>query len=192
MEYNFPVMRTTHPKPRPADETKLGFAKYFTDHMFVMDYDEGQGWHDGRVVPHEPFLIEPASCVLHYAQMMFEGMKAYRTPDGGIQIFRPDMNIKRMARTNERMCIPELPGDLFLHGIRRKGVCTGQIHQPDVQVMVLQRPFHPLHRNAGPVGHLQVGAGIGVEQGGFSAVGIADKRNGQFFSGHVTPPRSFP
>ena len=55
-----PVIRTTHPKPRPADETKLGFAKYFTDHMFVMDYDEGQGWHDGRVVPHEPFLIEPA------------------------------------------------------------------------------------------------------------------------------------
>ena len=118
MEYNFPVTRTTHPKPRPADETKLGFAKYFTDHMFVMDYDEGQGWHDGRVVPHEPFLIEPASCVLHYAQMMFEGMKAYRTPDGGIRIFRPDMNIKRMARTNERMCIPELPGDLFLAAVK--------------------------------------------------------------------------
>jgi len=112
MEYNFPVIRTTHPKPRPADETKLGFAKYFTDHMFVMDYDEGQGWHD------EPFLIEPASCVLHYAQMMFEGMKAYRTPDGGVQIFRPDMNIKRMARTNERMCIPELPGDLFLAAVK--------------------------------------------------------------------------
>ena len=118
MEYNFPVIRTTHPKPRPADETKLGFAKYFTDHMFVMDYDEGQGWHDGRVVTHEPFLIEPASCVLHYAQMMFEGMKAYRTPDGGVQFFRPDMNIKRMARTNERMCIPELPGDLFLAAVK--------------------------------------------------------------------------
>ena len=57
MEYNFPVTRTTHPKPRPADETKLGFAKYFTDHMFVMDYDEGQGWHDGRVVPHEPYMF---------------------------------------------------------------------------------------------------------------------------------------
>lgn len=118
MEYTFPVTRTTHPKPRPEDETKLGFAKYFTDHMFVMDYDEGQGWHDGRVVPHEPFLIEPASCVLHYAQMMFEGMKAYRTPDGGIQLFRPDMNIARMKRTNERMCIPELPGDLFLAAVK--------------------------------------------------------------------------
>ena len=114
MKYNFPVTRTTHPKPRPEDETKLDFARYFTDHMFIMDYDEGLGWHDGRVVPHEPFLIEPASCVLHYAQMMFEGMKAYRRPDGVIQLFRPDMNAKRMARTNERMCIPELPEELLI------------------------------------------------------------------------------
>ena len=118
MDYNFPVTRTTHPKPRPADESKLGFAKYFTDHMFVMDWDEGQGWHDGRVVPHAPIEIEPASCVLHYAQMMFEGMKAYRTPDGSIQLFRPDMNIARIARTNERMCIPDLPGDLFLAAVK--------------------------------------------------------------------------
>ena len=118
MEYTFPVTRTTNPKPRPADETKLGFANYFSDHMFVMEYDEGQGWHDGRVVPHAPFLIEPASMVLHYAQMMFEGMKAYRTPDGHIQIFRPDMNIKRMARTCERICIPEVPGDLFMAALK--------------------------------------------------------------------------
>ena len=118
MEYNFPVTRTKNPKPRPQDESKLGFAKYFTDHMFCMDWDEGQGWHDGRVVPHEPFLIEPASCVLHYAQMMFEGMKAYRTADGEIQIFRPDMNAKRMARTGERMCIPELPEEILLAGLK--------------------------------------------------------------------------
>ena len=118
MEYNFPVTRTTHPKPRPADESKLGFARYFTDHMFCMDWDEGQGWHDGRIVPHAPIEIEPASCVLHYAQMMFEGMKAYKTPEGAIQIFRPEMNIARMARTCERMCIPELPGDLFLAAVK--------------------------------------------------------------------------
>lgn len=113
MSYNFPVTRTSNPKPRPQDESKLGFARYFTDHMFAMDYDEGIGWHDGRVVPHAPIEIEPASCVLHYAQMMFEGMKAYRAPDGTIQLFRPDMNVKRMKRTNERMCIPELPDDLL-------------------------------------------------------------------------------
>ena len=118
MEYNFPVTRTTHPKPRPADESKLGFAQYFTDHMFCMDWDEGQGWHDGRIVPHAPIEIEPASCVLHYAQMMFEGMKAYKTPEGAIQIFRPEMNIARMARTCERMCIPELPGELFLAAVK--------------------------------------------------------------------------
>lgn len=118
MEYNFPVTRTTNPKPRPEDETKLGFAKYFTDHMFCMEWDEGLGWHDGRVVPHEPIAIEPASCVLHYAQMMFEGMKAYRTPSGEIQLFRPDMNAKRMLRTNERMCMPELPEDLLIAGVK--------------------------------------------------------------------------
>ena len=118
MNYTFPVTRTTNPKPRPEDETKLGFARYFTDHMFVMEYDVGQGWHSGRIEPHAPFLIEPASCVLHYAQMMFEGMKAYRKPDGSIQLFRPDMNIARMKNTCERMCMPEIPGDLFLAAVK--------------------------------------------------------------------------
>lgn len=117
MDYNFKVTRTSHPKAKP-DENALGFGKYFTDHMFVMDYDEGQGWHDGRIVPHEPMLIEPASCVLHYAQMMFEGMKAYKTPDGSIQLFRPDMNWKRMNNTNDRMCIPHIDEDLFLSAIK--------------------------------------------------------------------------
>ena len=115
---NIPVTRTTNPKPRPEDETKLGFARYFTDHMFVMEYDEGKGWHSPRIEPHAPFLIEPASAVLHYAQMMFEGMKAYRKPDGSIQLFRPDMNIARMKRTCERMCMPEVPADLFLEGLK--------------------------------------------------------------------------
>ncbi len=116
-KYTFPVTRTTHPKARPTDESTLGFCNYFTDHMFMMDYDEGQGWHDGRVVPNEPIPIDPASCVLHYAQMMFEGMKAYRRPDGQIQIFRPDMNAKRMERTAERMVIPTVPEDILVSGI---------------------------------------------------------------------------
>ena len=117
MNYQIPVTRTTTPKPRPADESKLGFAKYFTDHMFVMEYDVGQGWHSYRVEPHKPFLIEPASAVLHYAQMMFEGMKAYLRPDGTIQLFRPDMNLARMRNTCERMCMPEVPEDLFMAGL---------------------------------------------------------------------------
>jgi branched-chain amino acid aminotransferase len=85
--------------------------------MFIMEYDEGQGWHDGRILPYGPIPIDPASCVLHYAQMMFEGMKAYRRPDGRIQLFRPDMNAKRMARTAERMVIPVLPEDILLSAV---------------------------------------------------------------------------
>ena len=117
MKYEIPVTRTQNFKPRPADESQLGFARYFTDHMFVMEYDVGKGWHSWRIEPHAPFLIEPASAVLHYAQMMFEGMKAYRKPDGSVQLFRPDMNIARMQNTCERMCMPEVPGDLFLQAI---------------------------------------------------------------------------
>lgn len=116
MKHEYPVTRTTHPKEKP-DQTKLGFGKYFTDHMFIMDYDEGMGWHDGRIVPHEKILIEPASCVLHYAQMVFEGMKAYKTPSGDIQIFRPDMNAKRINRTNDRMCIPHIDEEEFVDAV---------------------------------------------------------------------------
>ncbi|MCF0238434.1 MAG: branched-chain amino acid aminotransferase, partial [Sphaerochaetaceae bacterium] len=118
MSYTFPVTRTTNPKKRPEDESKLGFCKYFTDHMFVMEYDEGQGWHDGRIVPHAPFEIEPASAVLHYAQMMFEGMKAYRTPSGKIQLFRPEMNAARMIRSNERLCMPAFPVEDFVEAVK--------------------------------------------------------------------------
>ena len=115
--YNFPVIRTQHPKPKPPQD-KLGFANYFTDHMFEMRYDEGQGWHDGKVVPYGPISLDPASAVLHYAQMMFEGMKAYRRPDGKVQLFRPDMNVKRMAGTFDRMCMPDMDYDLFISAVR--------------------------------------------------------------------------
>lgn len=117
MKYTYPVTRTTHPKPKPTDENNLGFGKYFTDHMFIMDYDEGQGWHDGRIVPYAPIEIDPASCVLHYAQMMFEGMKAYVRPDGRLQLFRPDMNAKRMANTAYRMAMPVLPEDILVSAV---------------------------------------------------------------------------
>ncbi len=117
MAQTFPITLTKNPKARPESEAELGFAKYFTDHMFVMEYDEGKGWHSGRIVPHEPFLIEPASCVLHYAQMMFEGMKAYMRPDGKVQLFRPQMNAQRLLRTNERICMPMIDEQLFIDAI---------------------------------------------------------------------------
>ena len=83
------ITRTTCPKEKPQDESKLGFGKKFTDHMFVMDYTEGRGWHDARIVPYAPFPLDPATVVFHYAQEIFRGMKAYRTADDTIQLFAP-------------------------------------------------------------------------------------------------------
>lgn len=102
------VERTKNPKQKPQDQSKLGFGQYYTDHMFLMDYDEGQGWHDPRIVPYGPIALDPAAMCLHYGQEVFEGMKAYRTQDGRIQLFRPDKNMARLNVSNERLCIPKI------------------------------------------------------------------------------------
>lgn len=104
-------------KEKP-DQTKLGFGKYFTDHMFIMDYTEGKGWHDPRIVPYGDITLSPAAMVLHYGQEMFEGLKAYYAPDGKILLFRPQKNIERMNETNRRMCIPEIDPDDALQAIK--------------------------------------------------------------------------
>ena len=104
-------------KEKP-DETKLGFGKYFTDYMFVMDYDEENGWHDPRVIPYQPLVLEPSCMVFHYGQEMFEGLKAYKADDGRILLFRPDKNIERANRSNRRLCIPEIPEDIFLEALK--------------------------------------------------------------------------
>ena len=103
----------TERKAKP-DWNNLGFGRHFTDHMFIMDYDKGMGWHDARIVPYQNLSLDPACMVFHYAQEMFEGLKAYRTPNGDIQLFRPDKNIERMNSTNQRLCIPQLdPADVL-------------------------------------------------------------------------------
>ena len=103
----------TERKAKP-DWNNLGFGRHFTDHMFIMDYDKGMGWHDARIVPYQNLSLDPACMVFHYAQEMFEGLKAYRTPNGEIQLFRPDKNIERMNNTNTRLCIPHLdPSDVL-------------------------------------------------------------------------------
>ena len=105
-------------KEKPADETKLGFGKIFTDYMFVMNYDKGQGWHDPRIEPYHAFEIPPACVVLHYAQEVFEGLKAYRTKDGTIQLFRPDCNAERMQDSCERLCIPKVNKEDFVQAVK--------------------------------------------------------------------------
>lgn len=114
---NIRIERRQDKKTKP-DYNKLGFGNYYTDHMFLMNYTDGIGWHDPRIVPYGPLTLDPATMVFHYAQEMFEGLKAYHTPDGGIQLFRPDKNIERLNNTNRRMCIPEMDPDDVLQAIK--------------------------------------------------------------------------
>lgn len=102
------ITKTTAPKAKPVDESKLGFGKIFTDHMFIMDYSAEEGWHDARIVPFDYLPIHPASTVLHYGTEIFEGLKAYRTADGSINMFRPMENIRRMNNSAERLCLPQI------------------------------------------------------------------------------------
>lgn len=97
---------------------KLGFGNYFTDHMFIMDYDEQNGWHDARIVPYGPLTLSPAATVFHYGAEVFEGMKAYRRPDGGVQLFRPWDNIARLNRSCDRLGLPQLNPDDGLQAVR--------------------------------------------------------------------------
>ena len=99
------IVKTETPKTMVPDN-ELGFGRYFSDHMFVMDYDTEKGWHDARIVPFANISLHPASTVLHYGAEIFEGLKAYRRADGGIQLFRPLENIRRMNTSAERMCLP--------------------------------------------------------------------------------------
>ena len=117
MNNKFSVTLTKNRKAKP-DPDHLPFGRIFTDHMFMMDYDPEQGWHDGRIVPYGPIELDPASTVFHYGQEMFEGLKAYRTKEGKVQLFRPDMNAKRTNNTNKRMCMPQIDEDLFVDAVK--------------------------------------------------------------------------
>ena len=111
------ITKTTCPKEKP-DQKALGFGKYMSDHMFIMNYTKGIGWHDARIVPYGPIPMDPGAVGMHYGQETFEGLKAYRTAEGKIQLFRPDMNAKRHANSNRRMCMPEVPEDMYLEAVK--------------------------------------------------------------------------
>ena len=104
---NIRIERTKKPKTMPP-ENELGFGKVFTDHMLVVDWQEGKGWYDARIVPFARISLHPASTVLHYGAEIFEGLKAYRREDGGVQMFRPLENVKRMNNSAERMSLPQM------------------------------------------------------------------------------------
>src|ERR1700740_2394697 len=118
----FTVIRASNPATDAEREAILadpGFGKYFTDHMVSIDYAEGQGWHNARVLPYGPLQLDPSAIVLHYAQEVFEGLKAYRWADGSIVSFRAEANAARMRSSARRIAIPELPDELFIESLRQ-------------------------------------------------------------------------
>ncbi|MBQ6678666.1 MAG: branched-chain amino acid aminotransferase [Lachnospiraceae bacterium] len=113
---NISVTRAETMKEKP-EASKLGFGKYFTDHMFMMDYTPDKGWYDARIVPYGNLSLSPACTALHYGSEIFEGLKAYRCPDGSVQLFRPIENVRRMNRSAERLCLPTIPEEDLLQAI---------------------------------------------------------------------------
>ncbi len=110
--------RSQELKTKPGDD-RLGFGSIFTDYMFNMDYDPQNGWHNPRIEPYSPFVMDPATMFLHYGQGVFEGLKAYRTESGQIQLFRPRENISRLNRSCRRLCIPEIDEKFALDAMKK-------------------------------------------------------------------------
>ena len=114
----FPVTKNPNPGTMP-EASKLGFGKVFSDHMFVMDYNSKDGWHDARIIPYGPLSLSPAASVFHYAGEVFEGLKAYRRKDGKVQLFRHDANVERLNISAERIGLPQVPVDVAMAAIEQ-------------------------------------------------------------------------
>lgn len=112
---NIRFVETKDLKVKPQEN--LGFGKYYTDYMFMMDWYSDKGFDDPRIIPYAPIPFDPACLVLHYAQETFEGMKAYKTEDGRTLLFRPEMNAKRFQSSNKRLCMPEVPVEDFIQAV---------------------------------------------------------------------------
>jgi len=106
-------------KPKPADESKLGFGKIFTDHFFTMKYHADRGWYDAMIEPYRLISLEPTAMCLHYGQEIFEGLKAYKGKDDRIYLFRPYENINRMNASAERLCMPKVDPELFMNALKK-------------------------------------------------------------------------
>ncbi|MEA2802905.1 MAG: branched-chain amino acid aminotransferase [Rhodospirillaceae bacterium] len=138
-------VRHPHPSPVAADQRAAllknpGFGRVFSDHMVTIRYHESQGWHDARIEPRAPIPMDPAAAVLHYAQEVFEGLKAYRTADGGATLFRPQENARRFQKSAERLAMPILPEELFLEAVD-KLVNIDREWIPDGDGSLYLRPF---------------------------------------------------
>lgn len=106
-------------KAKIGDESRLGFGRHFTDRMLLAEWRASGGWGDPRIEPYAPFMLDPACMVFHYAQEIFEGLKAYKWADSRVALFRPEMNARRFSQSADRLCMPAVPEELFISGIER-------------------------------------------------------------------------
>ncbi len=175
-----PFTRVPNPSPVPVGRRAEilrdpGFGRHFTDHMVLIDYREGR-WQDARVVPYGPFTVDPATMVLHYAQEIFEGLKAYAQPDGSVASFRPQANAARMNRSADRLGMPRLPEDLFLASLKelidvdRGWVPTGE------EASLYFRPFM-----------FATEVGLGVRPSNSYLYAVIASPAGAYFAGGVKP-----
>lgn len=132
--YNISLERASTLRQKPGSDAALGFGTIFTDHMLIISYDKGQGWHDARIVPYAPILMDPAAMCLHYGQEIFEGLKAYRAQDDKIYLFRPEENFHRLNSSCERMSIPQMDEGLLMESL--------------LQLVALERDWVPSAENS--------------------------------------------
>lgn len=140
MKYTIPVTRTKQSRLPEVNFNDIPFGRVFSDHMFVADYENG-AWQNPHIVPFERFPIHPASMGLHYGQLIFEGMKASKSHDGKPLLFRPDMHAKRINHSAARMCIPEIPEDLFLEALHQLVALDADWIPPQAGSALYVRPF---------------------------------------------------
>ena len=175
-----PFSRALNPSPVPDGRraeilSEPGFGRHFTDHMVLIDYREGE-WQDARVVPYGPFTVDPATMVLHYAQEIFEGLKAYAQPDGSVASFRPQANAARMNRSADRLGMPRLPEDLFIASLHelvdvdRAWVPTGD------EASLYFRPFM-----------FATEVGLGVRPSNSYVYAVIASPAGAYFAGGIKP-----
>ncbi|MGH3470082.1 MAG: branched-chain amino acid aminotransferase [Thermocrispum sp.] len=177
-----PFTHTAHPNPATPERVAEvladpGFGTHFTDHMVTVRWSAEQGWHDAAVEPYAPLTLDPATSVLHYGQAVFEGLKAYRQPDGSIASFRPDVNAVRFRRSSARLAIPELPEEVFLSSLRELVAVDGRWVPEAAGESLYLRPFS-----------IATEAGLGVNRpaNSFRYILIGSPA-GSYFSGGVKP-----
>lgn len=154
-----------------------GFGRYFTDHMVVVDWTEDAGWHDARLVPYAPIPMDPATSVLHYGQAIFEGLKAYRQPDGSVATFRPEKNAERIRSSARRIAMPEIPEDLFLESLSQLVEADRDwVPAAGGEEALYLRPFI-----------ISTEVGLGVQPAASYSYYVIASPAGAYFKGGVTP-----